>query len=110
MDKISCPRQRLGKREREGEEDDEAMEVGERVVECDPLAGLVKRPKPLHSERIVEEVEQGRYVEESEKLRMGSEVTEMTGADLRKKIQKKRKRRDLQLRVGHSPRLVERTL
>ena len=84
------------------------MELGE--SEMDPLAGLVKRPKPLHSERIVEEVEQGRFIEESEKQRMGSEVTEMTGTDLRRKLQKNRKRRDLKLRVGHNPRLVERTL
>ena len=104
-------RQRLGKRERIGEELlDEAMELeeGESGV-VDPLARLVKRPKPLHSERTVEEVEQQLYLEDSEIQRMGSAVTEVTGADLRKRIQKKRKKRELKLRVGVNPRIVERT-
>ena len=79
------------------------------ITKADPLASLVKRPKPLHSERLVEEVEGGVYVEESEKERM-VEVVEITKADLRKKLQKNRKRRELKLRVGHDPRLVERTL
>lgn len=106
-------RQRLGKRDR-AEDDgvDEGMELeeeGENDHEVDPLARLVKRPKPLHSERRVEEVEEHLYLEDSEKQRMGSEVTEVTGADLRKRIQKKRKKRELQLRVGVNPRIVERT-
>lgn len=89
---------------------EEAMEVGESEEErVDPLAGLVKRPKPLHSERTVEEVEEKLYLEDSEKDRMGSEVTEVTDADLRKRIQKKRKKRELKLRVGVNPRIVERT-
>ena len=73
----------------------------------DPLDKLVKRPKPLYCERSVEE--EGAYVEQSEKDRM-VEVTKMSGTDLRKKIQKNKKRRDLKLRLGHNPRLVERTL
>ena len=106
-------RQRLGKRDR-AEDDgvDEGMELeeeGENDHEVDLLARLVKRPKPLHSERRVEEVEEHLYLEDSEKQRMGSEVTEVTGADLRKRIQKKRKKRELQLRVGVNPRIVERT-
>ena len=89
---------------------DEAMEVGESERErFDPLAGLVKRPKPLHSERSVEEVEEQLYLEDSEKQRMGSEVTEVTEVDLRKRLQQKRKKRELKLRVGVNPRLVERT-
>ena len=79
------------------------------ISEGDPLASLVKRPKPLHSERLVEEVEGKVFLGESEKERM-VEVVEITKADLRKKLQKKRKRRELKLRVGHNPRLVERTL
>ena len=106
-------RQRLGKRDR-AEDDgvDEGMELeeeGENDHGVDPLARLVKRPKPLHSERRVEEVEEHLYLEDSEKQRMGSEVTAVTGADLRKRIQKKRKKRELQLRVGVNPRIVERT-
>jgi hypothetical protein len=105
-------RQRLGKRDRAvaDDMDDEAMELevgGE--SEMDPLARLVKRPKPLHSERTVEEVEEHHYLEDSEKQRMGSEGTEVSGADLRKRIQKKRKKRELKLRVGVNPRIVERT-
>ena len=89
----------------------EAMEVEEReeVKVVDPLAGLVKRPKPLHCERTVEEIEERVYQEESEKERMGSEVTKVTEADLRRMILSKRKKRDLKLRVGHNPRIVERT-
>lgn len=104
-------RQRLGKRVRDAEgEPDVAMEIGESEGErFDPLAGLVKRPKPLHSERTVEEVEERFYLEDSEKQRMGSEVTEVSKADLRKRLQKKRKKRELKLRVGVNPRLVERT-
>ena len=86
----------------------EAMEVEEReeVKVVDPLAGLVKRPKPLHCERMVEEIEERVYQEESEKERMGSEVTKVTEADLRRMILSKRKKRDLKLRVGHNPRIV----
>ena len=96
---------------RDGEEEtDEAMEVGESEEErIDPLAGLVKRPKPLHSERTVEEMEEKLYLEDSEKQRMGPEVTAVTNADLRKRILKKRKKRELKLRVGVNPRIVERT-
>ena len=101
-------RQRLGKRDRaEDGGIDEGMELEEEEEsEVDPLARLVKRPKPLHSERKVEEIQ---YLEDSEKERLGSEVTEVTGADLRRRIQKKRKKRELQLRVGVNPRIVERT-
>ena len=101
-------RQRLGKRDRaEDGGVDEGMELEEEEEsEVDLLARLVKRPKPLHSERRVEEIQ---YLEDSEKERLGSEVTEVTGADLRRRIQKKRKKRELQLRVGVNPRIVERT-
>ena len=85
------------------------MDTLETKLLKDPLANLVKRPKPLHSERSIEEVEERVYVEDSEKQRLG-EVAEMSGVDLRKKIQKSRKRKDLKLRLGHNPRLVERTL
>lgn len=85
------------------------MEVEVGGSEADSLAGLVKRPKPLHSERTVEEVEERLYLEDSEKERMGREVKEVTNADLRKRIQKKRKKRELKLRVGANPRIVERT-
>ena len=75
----------------------------------DPLAMLVKRPKPLHCERDEEEEEE-KFMEQSEKDRMAEGVTKTGGVDLRKKIQKNKKRRDLKLRLGHNPRLVQRTL
>ena len=108
---LSCSfRRRLGKRSRESEEEVvESMDTREdSVVAPDPLASLVKRPKPLHSERMVEEVEERRFLDDSEKERM-EEAVEIGEADLRKKLQKNRRRRDLKLRVGHNPRLVERT-
>lgn len=74
----------------------------------DPLASLVKRPKPLHSERLIEEVEERVFMDESERERM-AEGAEISETDLRKRIRKKRKRKELKLRVGHNPRLVERT-
>ena len=69
---------------------------------------MVKRPKPLHSERLIEEVEERLFMDESERERM-TEGAEISKTDLRNRIQKKRKRKELKLRVGHNPRLVERT-
>ena len=54
----------------------------------DPYLTLTKRPKPLHADRSEEE-------------------DKAVGGDLRKRIQQKRKRRDLQMRLGHNPRLIE---
>lgn len=76
------------------------------VDSVDPLATLVKRPKPLHADRTVEEEELGEYVEESEET-WRDETVEGGGEDLRKTLQKKRKRRNLKMRLGHNPRLVE---
>lgn len=75
----------------------------------DPLDLLVKRPKPLYCERLVDEVEEGSFKDQSEKER-AVKVTEITGSDLRRKLQKNRRKRDLKLRLGHNPRLVEKTL
>ena len=74
----------------------------------DPLALLVKRPKPMHADRDDDEV-----YGEDENLRGqgneggGGEGAGGTGDDLRKLLKKKRKRRDLKMRLGNYPRLVE---
>lgn len=85
----------------------------------DPLASLAKRPKPMHADRDEEdEYEEDRHCGrndggeggEGELGSAGGEVvgtTKGSDADLRKLLKKKRKRRDLQLRLGHCPRLVE---
>ena len=110
---LSLSRKRLDRKRTQEEkgEQPEAMEVDD-----DPLSSLVKRPRPLHADRNEDEMDVGEYTEESERLRKeeegdGEEGTgrESEGAgDLRKTIQQKRKRRDLKMRLGHSPRLVER--
>ena len=69
----------------------------------------MKRPKPLHSERLIDDVEERVFMEDSERQRM-AEGADISKADLRKQIQKKRRKRELKLRVGHNPRLVERTM
>ena len=84
------------------------------VEPASPLASLAKRPKPLHSDRNEDELKVDEHFSESERLRRaeirGEEeggASAATAPDLRKAIQKKRKKRSLQLRVGHTPRLVE---
>ena len=78
----------MGEEKKEEEEEEvEAMEVD------DGLSHLAKRPRPLHADRRAEESE---------------EVTEGGGEDLRGRIRKKQKRRELKLRLGANPRLVER--
>lgn len=84
------------------------MEIEDTEHPVDPLASLVKRPKPLHSERLIEEVEERVFMDDSERERM-TEGAEISEVDLRNRILKKRKRKELKLRVGHNPRLVERT-
>lgn len=89
---------RLGrKRPVEGDqgEVEEEMEVG---ASLDPLSSLVKRPKPMHADRDDEDdTDEG-----------GGEVGgEGSDSDLRKRLKKKRKWRDLHLRLGSYPRLVE---
>ena len=69
---------------------------------ADPLASLVKCPKTMHADR--DEDDEG----ERHGGRGGRGGGEETGGvDLRKTLKKKRKRRDLQMRLGHYPRLVE---
>ena len=104
----ACFRHRLSKRER-GAEEDGLLEIEDSEGPLDPLASLVKRPKPLHSERLIEEVEERVFIDDSERERM-TEGADISKADLRNRIRKKRKRKELKLRVGHTPRLVERTL
>ena len=84
------------------------------VESSSPLASLVKRPKPLHSDRNEDEMDLDQLFSESERLRRAESKGEEEGGeaststpDLRKAIQKKRKKRSLKLRLGHTPRLVE---
>lgn len=98
------------RKEVEEEEGEEPMEV----EPASPLVSLAKRPKPLHSDRNEDELETDEHFSESERLRRAEmrgedkgEAGTATAPDLRKAIQKKRKRRNLQLRVGHAPRVVE---
>ena len=72
----------------------------------DPLSSLVKRPRRMHADR--EEDEERDEEKEGEIGRHGGrEGAGQGGADLRGILKKKRKRRDLQMRLGTYPRLVE---
>ena len=94
----------------------------------DPLAFLVKRPKLMHADRKEEDDDEEeeeererlkeRKTQTSEEQKRGEEGSggggggggggeKGSGVDLRKLLKKKRKWRDLQLRLGHSPRIVE---
>ena len=78
----------------------------------DPLAFLVKRPKSMHADREEEEeeLEEGKRSELTEGPVGGGEGgggAGGNGVDLRKVLKKKRKWREIHLRLGHYPRLVE---
>lgn len=96
---------RLGrKRPVEGDqgEVEEEMEVDD--ASLDPLSSLVKRPKPMHADRDDED--------DTDEDTRGEKEVEGVGlmrsdSDLRKRLKKKRKWRDLHLRLGSYPRLVE---
>ena len=77
------------------EEAEEEMEV-----DTDPLFVLAKRPKPMHADRAEEDEETF-----SESGDRGEGTGD--GVDLRGLLKRKRKRRDLQMRLGTCPRLVE---
>ena len=68
-------------------------------VPVDPLTSLVKRPKSLHADR-----EEGEEEEEGGREGVGAMRSD---SDLRKVLKKKRKWRDLKMRLGSYPRLVE---
>lgn len=92
--------------------EEEDMEVDDEPVETSPFASLAKRPKPLHSDRPDDSLDVTEMMDESEKQRrlgVGG-VSGLGGGrnDLRRELQHKKKRRNLMLRVGHTPRLVER--
>lgn len=92
---------------KEEEEEEEPMDVGGHSD--DPLASLVKRPRPMHADRGGEEEEEdsGDGAMEDQRDGEGARVKEN---DLRRVLKKKHKRRDLQLRLGYSPRVVEERL
>ena len=77
----------------------------EEDVSLDPLASLVKRPRSMHADRDEEEEEEEERG--GEVGRVGVGVMRSDAGDLRKILKKKRKRRDLQMRLGSYPRLVE---
>ena len=105
----------------EEEENRVAMEVDQvpRSVREDdgdsPFASLAKRPKPLYSDRPDDLLDITEMMGESEKQRVLAEVGGDSGrvglgggkGDLRRALQQRKKRRNLKLRVGHTPRLVE---
>ena len=84
--------------------------------EDNPFASLAKRPKPLHSDRPDDALDVTELMDESEKRRRLTEVGVAGGlsglgggrGDLRRALQQRKKRRNLMLRLGHTPRLVER--
>ena len=89
------------------------MEVDD-SVDTNPFLSLAKRPKPLHSDRPDDSLDVTELMDESEKQRRLKElgVAGATGLgggrnDLRRALQQRKKRRNLILRLGHSPRLVE---
>ena len=91
------------------------MEV--RMVDS-PFASLAKRPRPLYSDRPNDQLDVTEMMDESEKQRRLAELGAGGGevglgggrGDLRRALQQKKKRRNLKLRIGHNPRLVEERL
>ena len=85
-----------------GEPTEEGDEEEDMDIEMDPLSSLVKRPRRMHADREEDEERDGEIGRHG-----GREGGEQGGADLRGILKKKRKRRDLQMRLGTYPRLVE---
>ena len=97
-------------------EEEESMDVDPPSPASDnPFASLAKRPKPLHSDRPDDALDVTEMMGESERQRILSEVGGASGrvgfgggeGDLRRSLQQKKKKRNLKLRIGHTPRLVE---
>ena len=95
--------------------EEEDMEIEESPSDSNPFSSLSKRPKPLYSDRPDDSLDVTEMMDESEKQRRLSELAEASdrvglgggAGDLRQTIQHKKKRRNLKLRIGHYPRLVE---
>lgn len=110
-------RSRIGKRQPVHQDSEEEMDVEEEGESL--FASLAKRPKPLYSDRPDDMLDVTELMDESEKQRRLADISvEQEGVglgvglggeegDLRRTLQQKKKRRNLKLRVGHSPRLVE---
>ena len=115
--------QKHSRRPEDDEDDDDDMEYESeedmevRMVDS-PFASLAKRPRPLYSDRPNDQLDVTEMMDESEKQRRlaelgggGGEVGLGGGrGDLRRALQQKKKRRNLKLRIGHNPRLVEERL
>jgi hypothetical protein len=107
--------------EKAGEDDREEGEVVDGAeaekpsLDDDPFASLVKRPKPLYSDRPNDLLDTTEMMDGSERERVLAEVSGDTGrvglgsgeGDLRLALQRRKKKRNLKLRVGYHPRLVE---
>lgn len=87
-----------------------------RVEDDSPFSSLAKRPRPLHSDRPNDQLDVTEMMDESEKQRRLAELGDggvgLGGGrdDLRRALQQKKKKRNLKLRIGHHPRLVEERL
>lgn len=80
-----------------------------------PSNSLAKRPKPLYSDRPNDLMDVTEMMSASERERVLAELGGDSGRvglgggkdDLRRALQQRKKRRNLKLRVGYNPRLVE---
>lgn len=85
-------------------EEGEIDEEEEENVAYDPFEFLVKRPKSLYSDRL----DDSAMMDESEKQRQTKMGVVGLDMDLRSALRKKK--RNLKLRIGQCPRLVEKIL
>ncbi len=111
-------RVRIGKRpaqEKINEEEEDMEVTSPTPSEDNPFASLAKQPKPLHSDRPDDALDMTEMMGESERQRVLAEVGGASGrvglgggeGDLRHALQQRKKKRNLKLRIGHSPRIVE---
>ena len=111
-------RARIGKRQLQErrEEGDEEETADLTPTEDNPFACLAKRPRPLYSDRPDDALDVTEMMGESEKQRVLAEVVGRDSGkvglgggegDLRRSLQQRKKKRNLKLRIGYNPRIVE---
>lgn len=89
------------------------MDIDKPSLKDNPFALLAKRPKPLYSDRPDDDLDVTEMMGASERERVlaggDSGRVGLGGGkdDLRRALQQRKKRRNLKLRVGYNPRLVE---
>lgn len=96
-------------------EEEREKEADQSSLEDNPFASLVKRPKPLYSDRPNDLLDVTEMMGGSERERVLAELGRGSGrvglgggkGDLRRALQQRKKRRNLKLRIGYHPRLVE---